>query len=77
MPGVEVSQDGNVVTLTSDDDTALWSATQLALASTRPGGIQSAVALDQAWEQGPKAEWHAAKTPLPAGTAQLTLREVG
>lgn len=77
VPGVEASQEGNVVSLTSDDATALWSAAQLALASTRQGGIQSAVVLDQAWEQGPKAEWHAAKAPLPAGTAQLTLREVG
>lgn len=76
VPGVESSLDGNVVTLTSDDDTALWSATQLALAHTRAGGIESAIVEDQAWTQGPKATWRTAKEPLASGTAQLVLREV-
>lgn len=75
VPGVEWIQDGNVVTLTSDDDTALWSATQLALAYTRSGGIESAAVSDQAWIRGSKAEWHPAKEPVEAGTAKLTLRE--
>lgn len=76
VPGVEVSQEGNVVTLTSDDSTALWSATQLALAYTRDGGIESAVVEGQAWKQGRESSWSTAKEPLETGTAQLNLREV-
>ncbi|MEO7589501.1 MAG: hypothetical protein ABIS84_15890 [Arachnia sp.] len=77
VPGVEITSAGNTVTLTSADKTSLWAATELALAHTRAGGIQSAIVEDQAWEQGPQGAWHTAKNPLPAGTAELTLREVG
>ena len=76
VPGVTVSEEGSVVTVTSGDETALWSATQLALATTRSGGIQSAVVVDQSWEQNSSALWRNAKKPLAAGTAQLTLRVV-
>ncbi|RMB58416.1 hypothetical protein EAX62_14600 [Tessaracoccus antarcticus] len=77
VPGVEITTEGNIVTITADDGTALWAATQLALTHTNGGGIQSAIVEDQAWEQGPKGAWHTARAPLPSGTAQLTLRVVG
>ncbi|MDO5736783.1 MAG: hypothetical protein Q4P15_09945 [Propionibacteriaceae bacterium] len=77
VPGVTVSQEDSVVTLTSEDETALWSATQLALTATRPAGIQSATVGDQVWEQGPKAMWNTTKRPLATGTAELRLRTVG
>ena len=77
VPGVEAAVEGNTVTLTSTDDTSLWSAVQLALVHTRSGGITAAQVADQAWTHGQEATWHAAKEPLSAGTAELTLRDVG
>lgn len=74
VPGVDLQQDGSVVTLTAPDPESLWAATQLALVQTRAGGITSAVVGDQQWVQGPEAAWGTAKEPLPDGTAQLTLR---
>lgn len=74
VPGVDVRQDGNIITLNGPDQTSLWAATQLALAHTRAGGITSAGVGDQEWTQGPEATWGPAQEPLPDGTAQLTLR---
>ena len=74
IPGVEITSEGNVVTLTSADDTSLWAATQLALAHTRAGGIESAVVGDKLWEQGPDATWRKATSAAAEGTAELRLR---
>lgn len=74
VPGVEITREDKVVTLTSADDTSLWAATQLALAHTRAGGIESATVGDQAWKQGEEATWGRAATPVAEGTAELLLR---
>lgn len=74
VPGVELSQEQNVVTLTSDDETALWAATQLALAHTRAGGIEAATVGDRAWKQSKDASWGRATSPTADGTAELQLR---
>lgn len=74
VPGVEMTQDGNMVTLTSADDTSLWAATQLALAHTRAGGIEAATVGDKAWKQNKEAKWGRASSPTPEGTAELRLR---
>ncbi len=73
VPGVEYALEGNVITLTSDDPTSLWSATQLSLAHTRDGGIESATVGDQTWEQGEEARWGPAASPTAEGTAELRL----
>ena len=74
VPGVEVVQDGKMVTLTAADETSLWAATQLVLAHSRAGGIQSATVGGYTWKQGPSAQWKEAKKAVPEGTAELTLR---
>ncbi len=73
VPGVKSAQDGNTVTLTSSDDTALWSAVQLALANTRDGGIVAATMPDHVWKQGWKS-WGEAAGKGTAGTAVISLR---
>ncbi len=73
VPGVEVALEGKVVTLTSSDDTALWAATQLALAHTRAGGIEAATVGDRTWKQGKEATWSTATAPTADGTAELRL----
>ena len=74
VPGVDMTLDGKVATLTSNDSTSLWSATQLALAHTRAGGIQSATVGDRSWSQGEDATWGRASSPTADGTAELRLR---
>ncbi|MGO1383528.1 MAG: hypothetical protein ACTHU1_01885 [Arachnia sp.] len=74
VPGVESSVDGNVVTLTSQDTTALWAATQLALTHTRAGGIEAATVEDRSWQQSEEATWGSASTPIADGTAEIRLR---
>lgn len=73
VPGVTSAVDGNTVTLASDDEGALWAATQLALANTRAAGIQSATAPEAKWQQGNSKAWKQA-TGTPGKTV-LTLRE--
>lgn len=74
VPGVEASQEGSVITLTGPDDTSLWAATQLILAHSRAGGIQSATVGTWTWTQGPTAKWQQAKEPALEGIAELRLR---
>ena len=74
VPGVETNLDGKVLTLTSEDNTSLWAATQLALAHTRDGGIESATVGDQTWKQSEDATWGLAASPTADGTAELRLR---
>ncbi len=74
VPGVEMSQEGTLVTLTSSDETSLWAATQLTLAHTRDGGIAAATVGDKTWKQGKEATWGRAAEPSADGTAELRLR---
>lgn len=74
VPGVETNLDGKVLTLTSKDNTSLWAATQLALAHTRGGGIESATVGAQTWKQSEDATWGGATAPTADGTAELRLR---
>lgn len=73
VPGVESTQDGNTVTLTSPDDAALWSAVQLALANTRDGGIVGAEMPGHKWKQGSN-HWSEAAGKGTADTAVISLR---
>ena len=73
VPGVTTVVDGDTVTFTSDDDVALWSATQLAMANTRSGGIMQAELPDHQWRQG-SSTWSETTGDGTLGTAVLTLR---
>lgn len=73
VPGVETAVDGDEVTITAPDETALWAATQLALANTRAAGVVAAELPGHVWRQG-SSTWKAAPDRGSAGTATLRLR---
>ncbi|TRY18763.1 hypothetical protein FOJ82_06510 [Tessaracoccus rhinocerotis] len=75
VPGVTSTVDGTTVTLTSDDDAALWAATQLALANTRLAGIESAVMPGHTWRQGNTTTWSQGSPDGQPGVGTLKLRQ--
>lgn len=77
VPGVEMQIEDTTITLTSDDETALWSAVQLALANTRDAGIISASVGDQMWEQSRnQGQWLETRAIATEGEATIELAEL-
>ena len=75
VPGVTSEVDGGTVRFAAEDETALWAATQLALANTRDAGILSAVLPEHSWEQGSEKTWRGESPEGQPGVATLTLAE--
>lgn len=75
VPGVRVQVDGASVTFTSDDESALWAAVQLALANTRLAGLESAVMPGHTWRQGNNTTWSEGSPDGQPGVGTLTLRQ--
>lgn len=74
VPGVTQESSDDRVVLRADDQTALWSAAQLAVAHTRAAGITSVVVGDREWRGGRHRSWDKASTPSADGTAEVRLR---
>ena len=70
--GVGVAAEGGTLTVTAADETALWSAAQLAIANSYAAGLTSVVVADREWTAGEGA-WGDAAEPAGTGTAVLTL----
>ncbi len=77
VPGVSAEATSTQLVLTSDDETALWAATQLALAHTRDAGITSARLAGHEWRERGAQGWEEVATDVPAGTAVVDFREAG
>lgn len=75
VPGVRMARQGAEVRLTAPDETALWAATQLALANTRDAGIESAVLPGHTWRQGNATTWSQGSPDGQSGVGTLTLRQ--
>ncbi|GAB3817516.1 hypothetical protein GCM10028820_18600 [Tessaracoccus terricola] len=75
VPGVTSTVDGATVTLAADDESALWAATQLALANTRLAGIESVVMPGHTWRQGNNTTWSEGSPDGQPGVGTLTLRQ--
>ena len=74
VPGVDLQASGSELVLASDDTSAAWSATQLALANTAGLGVEKVTLGANEWNQGDNT-WKSAD-PASGGsaTATLTLR---
>lgn len=76
VPGIEMSVDGATVRLTADDETALWSAAQLAVANTRDAGVLRTTVGDVSWNATGRARsWERVSSPEPSGSAVIQLRD--
>lgn len=75
VSGVTSTVDGTTVTLKANNATALWSATQLAVANSRTAGVVSVTVADRHLEsEKTDKQWSTAKTPAAAETAVFELR---
>ncbi len=74
VPGVSMATSGKTVTLSSANSSALWAATQLAVANTPAGGITSASLGDRTWTGGSATKWVSSTSRTPAGQAVIQLR---
>lgn len=75
VPGVTSTVDGTTVTFASDDEVALWAATQLALANTRLAGIESVVMPGHSWQHGNNTTWSEGSPDVQPGVGTLRLRQ--